>query len=253
MSMNKHAIIKRIKQSLKILNINQSELARRGNVSRAHISMMLSGDSKINLDSIIPALSDRINIDWLVTGRGNMLVKINPSQDVSVNKEMQLAFKIAKLLKEERDVTTETIQPTIESDAVLSIPLPTSIAAGPGIEGDDLDHSEYIDIPKHLLCGRSGTFFALHIKGDSMEPELKDGDIAVFRQQSTLELRQIGAFSYPGDTGWLRICKLYMPDVKHKRLYLTSLNPQYPPISFEEKDQIHTLGILILSIRSHYS
>ena len=38
---------------------------------------------------------------------------------------------------------------------------------------------------------KSGEFFALQIKGDSMEPRIKEGDVVIVRKQPDVELSLI--------------------------------------------------------------
>lgn len=70
-----------------------------------------------------------------------------------------------------------------------------------------------------------GEFFALRIKGDSMAPNIHDGDIVVVRQQSDAEDNDIVIAIINGEDG---VCKR----VQHyaDSIALLSDNPAYPPI-----------------------
>ena len=56
---------------------------------------------------------------------------------------------------------------------------------------------DYEEIPETLA--RKGQFFALTVKGDSMAPDIKEGDIAILLVQSNVENGEIGAIIFNGD------------------------------------------------------
>lgn len=56
---------------------------------------------------------------------------------------------------------------------------------------------DYEEIPETLA--KKGQFFALTVKGDSMAPDIKNGDIAIFIAQPDVENGEIGAIIFNGD------------------------------------------------------
>ena len=52
---------------------------------------------------------------------------------------------------------------------------------------------DYVDIGS--LKASQGEYFGLYVEGDSMLPELHDGDLVIVRKQPTLETGDIGVFS----------------------------------------------------------
>ena len=62
--------------------------------------------------------------------------------------------------------------------------------------------------------------FAVRINGDSMEPNIKDGDVVYVSENKDLEIGDIGIFFVDGDI----FCKQYVTDSKN--VYLVSLNPK---------------------------
>lgn len=52
---------------------------------------------------------------------------------------------------------------------------------------------DYVDIGS--LKASQGEYFGLYVEGDSMIPELHDGDLVIVRKQPTLETGDIGVFS----------------------------------------------------------
>ena len=83
----------------------------------------------------------------------------------------------------------------------VRIPILGSIVAGiPNTAVADYD--EWIEISQSLAM--RGEYFALRIKGDSMEPTLFDSDIVVIRQQPDIEDGEIAAVSIAGNEATIK-------------------------------------------------
>lgn len=83
----------------------------------------------------------------------------------------------------------------------VRIPVLGSIVAGiPNTAVADYD--EWIEISQSLAM--RGDYFALRIKGDSMEPTLFDSDIVVIRQQPDIEDGEIAAVSIAGNEATIK-------------------------------------------------
>lgn len=77
---------------------------------------------------------------------------------------------------------------------------------------------------------KTGDFFALQIKGDSMEPKISNGDVVIVRQQDDAETGDTVIALVNGDDA---VCKRLR---KYKEgLELVSTNPSYAPLYFDEK------------------
>lgn len=83
--------------------------------------------------------------------------------------------------------------------------------------------------------------FGVRIKGDSMEPEIFDGDIAWVKEQVQIENGQIGIFILNDES----FCKKLYVDIENRTAYLKSLNPAYKPIRVTEDDFLRTVGRVI--------
>lgn len=75
---------------------------------------------------------------------------------------------------------------------------------------------------------QSGDYFGLKIKGDSMSPQIMDGDTVIVRKQEDAESDQIVIAIINGNDG---VCKK-LRKIAHG-LMLISLNPQYDPMVFD--------------------
>lgn len=83
----------------------------------------------------------------------------------------------------------------------VRIPVLGSIVAGiPNTAVAEYD--EWIEISQSLAM--RGEYFALRIKGDSMEPTLFDSDIVVIRQQPDVEDGEIAAVSIAGNEATIK-------------------------------------------------
>lgn len=107
------------------------------------------------------------------------------------------------------------------------IPVFYGVAAGIPIEAID-EIVDYEEIPEEMA--RTGEFFGLRIKGDSMSPRIAEGDIVIVRKQDDVE---------SGDVAIVLIdhheatCKRVM---KYKdKISLISFNPMYQPMDFTNK------------------
>lgn len=88
---------------------------------------------------------------------------------------------------------------------------------------------------------KTGEFFGLKIKGDSMEPRIYDGDVVIVRQQNDAESGDIVIAMVNGNDD--AVCKRL---VKYaSSLALVSLNSKYEPIMVTN-DEIETKPVKII-------
>jgi repressor LexA len=124
------------------------------------------------------------------------------------------------------------------SDPMVNrIPLLGSVPAGTPIEAIE-DVEEYIDIYPRFV--KHGELFALHVKGDSMEPDIRDGDIAIIEKQEFIENGGIAIIRVNGQDATLKKVKLL-----ETGLMLIPSNPAYDPVFFDA-GQIATLPVTII-------
>lgn len=84
------------------------------------------------------------------------------------------------------------------------IPLLGSVAAGIPIEAIQYIE-DYEEIPAAL--GDPREFFALRVKGESMEPKISDGDIIIVHKQEDVDSGQISVVQVNGDEATVKIVK----------------------------------------------
>lgn len=106
------------------------------------------------------------------------------------------------------------------------------VSAGTGVFLTDTE-SVAINIPDNPET--AGADFALRIKGDSMEPKYRDGDVLLVEECDSVEYGELGIFILDGD-GYF---KKYAGD------RLISLNEKYAPILLKNFENVACCGRVI--------
>ena len=117
----------------------------------------------------------------------------------------------------------KTQQVMINDDSkVIHLPEPIQAAsAGTGEFADD-DTNEQVAVLYNKWTAKADYIMRVH--GDSMEPQIHDGDRVLVREQPSVRLGETGGFIRGGD----RFIKIYRGD------HLESANPAYPDIGLDE-------------------
>lgn len=115
------------------------------------------------------------------------------------------------------DKSESKIKPT-------SIPVLGSVPAGIPIEAiqDIIDYEE-ID----AATAAKGEYFALQVKGSSMEPRICEGDIVIVRKQDDVESGEIAIVMVNGDNATIKRLLKYEDGIR-----LMPTNPAYEPLYF---------------------
>lgn len=119
----------------------------------------------------------------------------------------------------------------------LKIPVLGTVAAGIPISAVE-DILDYEEVPQSWE--NQGEFFALKIKGDSMEPRMESGDVVIVKQQSDANSGDTVIVLVNGDDATCK--KLQKTD---NGIMLVSTNPKYPPMFYSNED-IQTKPVVIL-------
>lgn len=138
------------------------------------------------------------------------------------------------------------------TDDVVSIPVIGEIAAGfDSLAVEDWSEGG-IEIPRYFLKGRKPEeFFFLKVKGDSMYPEYRSGDVVLILRQETLNYSgQVGAVLYANDNATLKKVEYVTGE---DWMNLVAINPTVPPMRIEGADleQCKILGIPKYLIREY--
>lgn len=129
---------------------------------------------------------------------------------------------------EERTTITQSPHPYI--------PILGKVIAGVPVEAVE-DIIGKIQINENLA--KTGNFFALEVKGDSMQPRLQEGDIVVVKEQADVESGQIAIVCVNGDEYTIKKIKK-----SESGITLIPFNPAYEPI-FYTNEEIEKLPVEI--------
>lgn len=140
-----------------------------------------------------------------------------------------LLLKSAQILNVSVDELLGNESAPQKSDNAIKVPVLGYVAAGIPIEQieDVLDYEE-LDLERfNPHC----EYFALKIRGDSMQPRIMDGDVVIVRKQPSVESGEIAIVCVNGEEA---TCKQVR---KHEDgLSLISLNQSYAPMYFTPKE-----------------
>lgn len=186
--------IKAVRQSKKI---TQKELADKIGISQTAIALWENGSRSTSLD---------------------LIDKIAECLDISAG----------YLLFGEKDIE-DVPAPRIKRKGVI-INVLGRVAAGVPIEAitDIIDTEEITE-----EMARTGDFFGLQIKGDSMEPRMTEGDVVIVRQQDDAESGDIVIATINGNEATCKRLRKYRDGIE-----LISNNPSYEPMFFSNEDII---------------
>lgn len=109
--------------------------------------------------------------------------------------------------------------------------LPASAGTGQFLDGENFEMVTFPtkEIPK-------GSNFGVRVSGNSMEPQLHDGDVAFIQRSKEIKSGNIGVFILNGEA----YIKKMVCDMD--KCFLVSLNPSYDPIEIKEGDNLRTVG-----------
>ena len=195
----------RLKQLRNEKKINQRELANFLKVAPSTISMYESGQREPNFE-VLESLADFFNVD--------------------------LNYLLGK-----SDKTTKLMIEDSQPPQGLQIPVLGTVAAGIPISAVE-DILDYEEVPQSWE--NQGEFFGLRIKGDSMKPDINDGDTVIVRQQSTANNGDVVIALVNGDDA---TCKKF--EKLDNGIMLISNNSEYSPMYFSN-EEVTTKPVVII-------
>ena len=137
---------------------------------------------------------------------------------------------------EDTEKTPAPKRPGTKIPVLGNVAAGTPITAIENVDYDDPDAWE--EIPAHMA--ESGEYFALRLKGDSMEPRMQNGDVVIVHLQSDVDTGDVAIVRVNGDDATCKKIKK-----TPQGLILIPLNPEYEPIFFTPKE-IQSLPVEII-------
>ena len=138
-------------------------------------------------------------------------MKLNNKSQADLSKDLNLPFTTIsnwyrgiryprpdkmQLLADYFGIRMEELISNSINNSGIKIPILGTVIAGIPVTAVE-DIIGYEEISEKMA--RCGDYFALEIKGDSMEPKMSKGDIVIVKQQNTVENGQIAIVLVNGD------------------------------------------------------
>lgn len=126
---------------------------------------------------------------------------------LTVNPKRSLIEKLATLFQVSPSYLLGINDEEEKSDSAIKgvrIPVLGNVAAGIPITAVT-DVEDWEEIPEKMA--NSGTYFALKIKGQSMEPRIKDGDVVIVKQQEDVDSGDVAIVLVNGDEATVKEIK----------------------------------------------
>lgn len=138
--------------------------------------------------------------------------------------------ELQKLNEERTQAHQKAVKEQSDKDAL--IPLFSRISAGVGAVTDE-DPIDYISLPG---IRNTESIFAINVKGDSMEPTIKDQSIILCKKNGDIRDGDVAAFLVNGES--------YVKRIKINKSFfaLLSDNPNYQPIYVYPNDEFKVIG-----------
>lgn len=193
----------------------------------------LDKNENINSDKVEIIISKYpdINLYWLITGEGDMLASVEPPQDVVVKDRFDLSTDYNK------DLQRIPLYELEASAGLISL----------FVNSKDFIPLDYITIPDLPPCDG-----ALHVRGDSMYPILKSGDIILYKAINDREYGilwgEMYIVSYIVDGEEYIVVKYIQKSTKKGCVKLVSHNQDYSPQDIP-LSYVQAIAIIKASVR----
>lgn len=187
-------------------HLSMEEFSKRCSLSKGYISMIENGINPRSSKPIAPTLPS--------------IMKIATAMNMELD-------DLLKMMDGNQKVTLISSQMPEQKHGVTIVVL-GRVAAGIPLEAiEEIVDTE--EITEKLA--RTGEFFGLLIKGDSMEPDIHNGDTVIVRQQDDAENDEIVIALVNGNDGVCKRLKKYKDSIA-----LVSLNAKYEPMYFTAQE-----------------
>lgn len=176
-----------------------------------------NGISEDNIARFLAYAPD-VNIEWLITGKGDMLKNDN----AGCQRQIEPAHHIPENIQE----------------GIPLIPLSAMAGAFTG----DTSVMEY-ECERYVIPAFKGADFLIQVKGDSMQPTYYSGDLVACQRVPLNDLFFQWNKTYVLDTAQGPLIKRIMPGSDSSHVLIVSDNDSYPPFELS-KSQFHGVALV---------
>ncbi len=204
--------------------LSQNKVSKLAGITQSYYNGIERGEvrnppSEEVLDSLIKVL-------LLTPSEGEKLKYL-----AAIERTPDIILNELKRLSDEKELSKRKVIKDITNNNTL-IPLFSRISAGVGLITDE-EPTDFISLPG---IRNPDNLFAINVKGDSMEPTIKNQSIILCRQGEELKDGEVGAFLVNGESFVKRI------KVTKNFFALLSDNPNYRPIYVYPEDEFKVIG-----------
>lgn len=198
----------RLKEAMALRDMKQSDLVRTTGIDKSSISLYVSGK---------------------YSPKGDKLYKLAMALDVSS------AWLSGFNVPMHNNETQSNI--SLVSEKLYSVPVYETVSAGFGAAAVD-SIIDYIALPFKSKAEADETL-CIRVEGDSMFPDIKNGDLIQVRKQTSVDSGDIAVVLLDGEEGLVKKVEYDKECIK-----LISFNPYYPPLEFKGKDvlRVYVVG-----------
>lgn len=213
-----------IKTKREALGLSQNKVSKLAGITQSYYNGIERGEvknppSEEVLDSLVKVL-------LLTPSEGEKLKYL-----AAIERTPDIILNELKRLSDEKELSKRQVIKDISNNNSL-IPLFSRISAGVGVITDE-EPTDYISLPG---IRNADSVFAINVKGDSMEPTIKNQSIILCRQGEELKDGEVGAFLVNGESFVKRI------KVTKNFFALLSDNPNYQPIYVYPENEFKVIG-----------
>lgn len=124
----------------------------------------------------------------------------------------------------------------------VKIPVLGRVVAGIPIEAvtEILDYEEISE-----EMARNGEYFALKIKGDSMAPRIKEGDVVIVRKQDTVENKEVAIVLVNGNEATIKEVQFSQFGLTLVGWNMAEYQPHFYPIDEVENRPVKIIGKVV--------
>lgn len=208
--------------------LSMQSFADKADLSKGYIAMLERNVNSKTGDPIVPSLETFSKVaSAMKMSLTEIMGKVDENQPVGLSQFNRLDYIVStdsgNILiehhKKNQDVAHERIR----------IPVLGRVQAGIPIDAQE-EILDWEEITPNMAF--SGDYFALQVKGDSMEPKFSEGDVVIVRQQDDAESGDIVIAMVNGNDATIKKLMKY----ENGGIALVASNPLYQPMHFSEQD-----------------
>lgn len=146
-------------------------------------------------------------------------------------------FETLELIADFFNVNMDRLIGNLNPTDKKMIPVLGYVRAGLPIEAVE-NILDYEEISENMA--RQGEYFALKIKGDSMDPRMREGDVVIIKKQNIVDNGDIAVVLVNGNDATVKKFFKYESGIN-----LISFNPNYEPFTYTP-EQVNNLPVQVI-------